>query len=613
MKKILMIQPPQFEPTTPYGAIPLLRAQLDKAGFETHIIDLNIKFYHEVLKPTSLKQALETAKKDLAELEKIHQHTDFDLLKETGTYEQKMSAYKYVAIKEFFEKHSHEIPAVFDEIDCAVKTMKDPELFYDPEALPHARHIITVALQLASLPYAPNELSLYNYYLHPDFILDWKWVKEMAEDDSTNMFYDYLHDYCQSIANDGYDIVCISMIDLSQLVATFTLSHFIKQYTGATVIVGGSYLTQIAQDMMPHTDIFTDYIDYLSIGNGEIALPELCKVLEANGNPEEVFHTVFYSPQKKKVINTGFAETLFDMNSLAYPDYTGFDFGDYFTPEPVFPIELSKGCYWGKCSFCDYAFGQQHYAPKTIEHIIDEFRYYVDRYGATKFIIVDECIPPAFYNRLATAIIEADLHIHFYSFARLENAFTKEVLQNIYNAGARMLLWGYECASPRVMKLMNKGIDVENRMKILRDARDVGIWNDALILFAYPTETMDEIEQTIEVCKSNTYEICSCSFTEFKMKKHSAISKKVGVNGVHKLESAGELFPLYKDTIDGPDPAERRILRRKIQFEFLDKNQHRLWPVVSADFDHVMLYVAKYGVDFVNGYRSKNRVAPEFR
>ena len=66
----------------------------------------------------------------------------------------------------------------------------------------------------------------------------------------------------------------------------------------------------------------------------------------------------------------------------------------------------------------------------------------------------------------------------------------------LYKAGARLFLWGYECHSPRIMEMMNKGIDVEKRLDILSDARDAGIWNNGLFIFGYPTETIDEIRDT---------------------------------------------------------------------------------------------------------------------
>ena len=613
MKKVLMVQSPQWCPTTPHLAIPLLSAQLKAAGFETDIIDLNIKFYNEILTEKNLQKAYCAAKEDLERLEIVHQNTDFDEIKKIGNYTQKTSALKYLTLKKFFKQYEKEIPSLISAAEHAVRVMKDPALFYDPESLHAAKHTIHLALRLASMPYAPNEIDLHNYFLNPAVNLDWENIEKQVDDKSVNMFYDFLKSYVNRFAEASYDIICVSLTDVSQLVAVFTLMKLLKAHTNATVVLGGNYATQISQNIIQYPQIFGQYFDYLSIGNGETALPILCKALDHQCEIETVPNLIYYSEKYNKIMDTGFSCAPFRMDALAFPDYTGYDFDDYFTPEILFPIELSKGCYWGKCTFCDYAYGQQEYSPKAIERIIRELKYFAERFGATKFVFVDECIPPAFYNALADAIIEAGLKIHYYSFARLEKGYTKEVLQNLYKSGARLLLWGYEAQSERVMKLMNKGIDIKNRLQILRDSRGAGIWNNGLFIFGYPTETMEEMQMTMDFVNAHRWEIPSCSFTDFKLKKHSILSEEVGKNGVYSLESNGDFFSIYKDKIEGMEPMERREFRRKFQFDYLEKNAHSLWAVISADFEHLLLYLAKYGCDYVSAYRSEKRIAPEFR
>ena len=613
MKKILMIQPPQWYPITPHLAVPLLSAQLKAEGFNTHIIDLNVKFFNKLLTEKNLFEADKKARQDLKRLEIVHKDTDFEAVKKDGSYEQKACALKYLSLKKFYEEHGREIPDLIKSIEHSVRVLKDESLFYNPEALPAAKHNIRLALRLASMPFAPNEIDFDNYFVNPILNLDWKNIKAQVSDRSVNMFYDFFEEYARSFSKCDYNIICIALTDLSQLISVFTLARLLKENTDCAIVLGGNYATQISADMVSHEEIFRDYFDFLSIGNGEKALPALCRALDEKGDLEQVPNIIYYSTEKKKIINTGFSCAPFKMDSLAYPDFTGYDFKEYFTPEPIFPIELSKGCYWGKCTFCDYAYGQQMYSPKAIPRIIDELKYYVDTYGATKFIFVDECIPPVFYNKLASAIIEAGIKINFYSFARLEKGFTKPVLENLYNAGARLFLWGYECESLRVMKLMNKGIDAERRLDILRDSREAGIWNNGLFIFGYPTETLEEIRQTMDVISNNRDIILSCTFSNFALKKHSKLVEEIGDNGVYDYSSNGEFYTVYKDKIAGIEQMERRALRRDFQFDFLEKNANALWSVVFSDFDHLLLYLSKYGCDYVSAYRSENRVAPEFR
>ncbi len=611
--KILLIQPPQWYPVSPHLAVPLLKAQLSKAGFKAKAIDLNVRFFNDILTDENVLAADRQARDDLARLKEDCEAADLEKAAREGSYEEKTKLIKYFSLKKFYQEHGGEIPYIASHTDWAMHAIKTPEDFFVPETMANAMHILRLALRVLSMPFAPNELDLDNYFANPLFKLEWNAIKAQVHDRSVNMFYDYLENAVKQFGAEQYDAICISLTDLSQLIPVFTLMYLIKQHISSKVLLGGNYATQIYEDMMRHTDIFTDYVDYLTIGDGELSLVELCEFLDGKRPIDSVSNLVYYNREREEIVSHGFSCLKINMDDVAYPDFSDYDLSLYLNPEPTFALQLSKGCYWGKCSFCDYHYGQQGYHPKHIDRIIDELRYYVAAYGATKFMFVDECIPPVFYNQLALAIIRSGLKIHFYSFARLEDGFTPEVLKNLYDAGARMFLWGYECESLRVMKLMNKGINAERRMEILTDARNAGIWNNGLFIFGYPTELPEEIEDTMAVIRNNRRVIPSVTLSNFALKKHSLLKEHIGENGVLSYEENGEFYTVYRDTVEGVASQDRRTYRRDFQFDFLDENANSLWAVVFSDFDHLLLYLAKYGCDYVNDYRSDKRIAPEFR
>ena len=612
MSDILLIQPPQWYPVSPHLAVPLLKGQLKNAGFDVHAYDLNVEFFNHLLTREMAEKCDAKAREILAVSSEEYKNADISEIEKNGSYDEKTHCLKYLTIKKFYEDYADEIPFVIENIEDAVRVMRDKEDFYVPEKLSRAKHIIRLALRLVSMPYAPNEIDLDNYFANPLLNLDWNNIKIQSQDRNVNMFYDYFDRYTDEIEAESYKIISICMTDLSQLISVFTLASMLKEKTDAKIILGGNYATQIYEDMMKFDEIFISYFDYLAIGDGEKSLPQLCSYIMGEGDLSSI-PGIVYMDESGTVVSTGFSCEIIDMDELAYPDFSDYDFSKYFTPDPTFPIQLSKGCYWGKCNFCDYAYGQQGYGPKHIGRIIKEIRHLVKNYRASKFIFVDEAIPPKFYNLLATAIIEAGLKINFYSFARLESGFTPEVLENLYRAGARLFLWGYECESPRIMEMMNKGIDVEKRIEILTDSQEAGIWNNGLFIFGYPTETLDEIRQTMAVIRENRDIIQSCTLSNFALKKHSLLKDTIGENGIVGYSENGDFYTVFKDVVDGVSQSDRRTLRRDFQFSFLEENAHSLWSVVFSDFDHLLLYLSKYGSEYVSSYRSEERVCPEFR
>ncbi|MEE0981598.1 MAG: hypothetical protein U0K91_07925, partial [Acutalibacteraceae bacterium] len=391
MSDILLIQPPQWYPVSPYLAVPLLAGQLKKAGFNTKAYDLNAEFFNYLLTKDMAADCDIRARQTLEKLSCEYENADIREIEKTGSYDEKTRCLKYLTIKKFYDEHGEEIPYIIENVEKAVSVTRDKEEFFVPEKLTEAKHIIRLALRLVSMPYAPNEIDFDNYFANPLLNLDWSNIKIQAQDRNVNMFYDYFDKYTDKVKSEGYSIVTIAMTDLSQLVSVFTLASMLKEKTDAKIILGGNYATQIYEDMMKFDEIFISYFDYLVIGDGELALPKLCSYIKGEAELTLVPNIV-YMDENGCVVSTGFSCEKIDMDELAYPDFSDYDMSKYFTPDPTFPIQLSKGCYWGKCNFCDYAYGQQGYSPKHIGRIVKEIKHYVKTYHASKFIFVDEAI-----------------------------------------------------------------------------------------------------------------------------------------------------------------------------------------------------------------------------
>ncbi len=609
--KILLLYPPQWTPNSPYLALPLLSAQLKKHGYETEIKDINIEFFNHILTKSNLSKRLDEAKVIFNKLrnEIAEKYPEAEKNFNTYSYEEQTMLLKFRRIAEILSgKPSPE--ETVNNAENAVAVLKSKTSFYDPEKLFDAKRTVQEALKIASLPFSPNEIIYDNYFGNPLLKMDWVNIDLQCKDKSLNMFYDYFEAEAEKINQGDADLICLSVPDLSQLIPALTLSRIIKQKTQIPVAIGGNYITQNKGDFANHPEIFGEYCDYLTVGDGEKSIVDLAEFIEKKRSINEVANLMFKS--ENKVTCNPPAEEL-DFTQVAYADFDGLDFSLYFSPETVIPMQLSKGCYWGKCTFCDYYYGQQCYDTKKIPDVINEIRHFMNKYGVKHFLFIDEAIPPKYYNQLANAIIENNLEVYFYSFVRLEKGFTREVLDNLYKAGFRIGLWGYEAWSERVMQMMNKGIDLSERIRILRDAREAGIWNNALFIMGYPTETREEIEKTISVMYEHRDIISSCTPSNFSLKKNAILMKFIGTNGLLGFETNGEFYTVYKDKIDGIPQWERREIRRQFHTDYIEANKHCLWPINYSDTDHILLYLSRYTCDYVAGYRSERNICLQFR
>lgn len=604
-KKILFVLPPEWIPSNPYLSLAVLKGELEKAGYEADTVDLNIRFFNRILTRDCVLEMMQRAEKDLYSLREIF--PDTEVASERFAFmdaSEKTKLIRLMKLEELYSEGFEKAEKTANEIEKAVSVMKDNESFFDPEKLFRAKGIIKNALRYVSSPFAPSEICYDNYYPNPVMGLDYEGIKAQSLDEKDNMFVSFFRDEIEKAELWKYDAVGISVVDLSQLVPAMTLGRIIKEkYPRIHICMGGNYITKTFNNLDSQPDFFSLFADTLLTGDGEISCVEWAQFINGEKEIGSVHSLTFCEDGK---VRHNEKAPLLDMDALAIPDFDDYDFSLYLTPckETIIPIQLSKGCYWGKCTFCDFFYGQQSFDIKSVDRAIAEIKNAVEKYGISKFTFVDEAVPPEYYNELSLAIIREGLRINFYSFVRLENGFTLEVLSNMKKAGGCMFMWGYEAQSHRIMKLINKGIDLDNRLNILKNSADAGIWNHCTFLLGYPTETMEEIESTIDIIKNRKDVVNSCTPSNFSLKEKSMIIKNLHAFGIDGAKKNGDFHISYSDVVTGGiTMKERKEIRHSFQNDFLNETARHLWTLTFYDIDHLFLYTARYPVGFIMNYR----------
>ena len=597
MKKGLLIQPPQWIPTAPHLAVPLLAGILRQKGLAADAADLSVRFYDWFLSADHLKAAA-------GKIEEIAADETYGVsapeLPAAETARLRRSA-----VLDFLKDGSFNADVFAAQAEGAVKVLRDGTAFYDPARLFDPKEKLSYTLRTASLPYYPARLAFDTYYGNGIYGYTWEALRAQAERPGDNLFYGFLKMQADRIADEAYAWIGISVTDLSQLLAAVTLGRLIKKASPKTpVLFGGNYLTQIRTDIEACPEFFDFCCDAVSFGDGERVFPLLVQRCLSGLSFEGVPETAFLKDGR---VCVGVPDPVgFDIDATAFPCFDGYDFSLYLAPEPVFPVQLSKGCYWGKCAFCDYFNGEPCFYAKSVSRAADELQYCTEACGARAFFIVDEALPPAYLSALADEILRRKLKLCFYAFARLEDSFTPEVLSKLRTAGALLLMWGYEAASPRVMRLLNKGIDPENRLSVLRRAADAGIWNNGLFIIGSPTETADEAYATLDVIKKNLSLFHSVTLANFNLTRNAAMMHAPEKYGVGAVRQSAFLKKL-DDASEGMSVTERLRLRAEFDRALTGLRRGRPWTTVYSDFDHLLLYLARYGRSVTDSIRLPDR------
>jgi hypothetical protein len=214
----------------------------------------------------------------------------------------------------------------------------------------------------------------------------------------------------------------------------------------------------------------------------------------------------------------------------------------------VLPFQLTRGCYWGQCTFCTHHMAQGlGYSVAQTASIGDKLAYLVDRYQTSRFYFVDEAIPPAKLREIPTAIRDQQLALQWMSECRLERSLDRKAFDQLAASGCRLLLFGLETGSQRVMDLMKKGTKIPDAQRCVRDCAEAGIYTGLFLMFGFPTETIDDALETYRFVHANRPWIDNIGTSVFTLTAESPIAANPAAFGLTVKAESFRGRPLKED------------------------------------------------------------------
>jgi hypothetical protein len=357
-----------------------------------------------------------------------------------------------------------------------------------------------------------------------------------------------------------------------QLVPAILLARLIKEKSPSTrVILGGPTMSLMSQHDLELLIAQNPCLDAVVRFDGELPLASLCEQVR-NGlwEPLLISNVSAMSVEGEvKHIAPGPGQ---DMKALPAPEYDSQILNQLANPE--LGVLQARGCYWGKCSYCDFIElydGSRKYRGRSGDVFIDELELLIERHGIRKFALITESIPPAFARRISTLILERGLEVKWDTFAMVDRKFDVDLLDLMVRAGCSTLFVGMESMNTRVLKLVNKSADREENIRFLLDAKKVGMNLRVNLIPDLPTTTYDEALASLNDIAE--YKDCVEGFAifPFEATRSSAIGRnpeKFGLTIVGKAVSFGKAeFPLNHLTNEDRSMTleQRREIHRRYQ------------------------------------------------
>lgn len=334
-------------------------------------------------------------------------------------------------------------------------------------------------------------------------------------------------------------LVGVSVPFPGNLYSAFRCAQWIKEnYPEIKIAMGGGFPTTEFRSLSDPR-VF-EFFDFITLDDGELPLElVLSNVLEKKDSSKNQFKRTFLLDKGKVTFKNTVEIVDYKQSGIGTPDYSDLLLDQYISvieiANPMHSLwsngrwnklTMAHGCYWGKCTFCDTSLNYiKAYEPVAVNILVDRIEKVIEQTGNKDFHFVDEAAPPALMKALAIEIIKRKLKITWWTNVRFEKSFTMDLCVLLKKSGCIAVSGGLEVASDRLLKLIQKGVTVEQVARVNKNFTEAGIMVHAYLMYGFPTQTVQETIDSLEMVRQMFEQgiIQSGFWHQFALTAHSPI------------------------------------------------------------------------------------------
>jgi len=341
------------------------------------------------------------------------------------------------------------------------------------------------------------------------------------------------------------------------------INNAIKEYHTATTIIGGPHVTFLPFEGIEHFDV-------VFRGEADNSLVQYIKTSDnkTKGAWIKDGNTIYMNE----------LDDLPDVRKLPWPDHDLFNLHmDKKITWSKLPINTygtfmtARGCPF-KCTYCyskgmqDLYCGQKYNRHRNIHNVIMEIKYFSDRYNMDALYIIDETLTTN-KKRIIDFCKEYKevVNIPWHCETR-PNAVNEEVLSAMKDAKCETVMMGIESGSDRIRNgLYKRNLSEEQIIFAFKTAKKVGIQTSAFNICGAPTETIEEMRETIDLNKRCSVDMGKmtifnafpgselwdyCNNNGYYIRKQYPKNYYIDSNFQHDTLSIKQLIDLRKEYVD---------------------------------------------------------------
>lgn len=485
----LLLQPPPGDLTGPYPALCYLKSSAAEKAYHVDVRDLNIEAFYHLSKKKQVQQLVEQATEELRKLELKGVLNP----REQRHYHSLLSSSLGVGLN----------TAIQDQVAAY---FKQPKYFYDYRSYKKGCRLLDAFYRLLSAVHYPTEVTASEYPTATQLKTMSKVLEQCQR--AVNPYIRFYEDVLiPQIAARNPPVIGISMVFASQSVQALVLGYLLKKrFPNSHITLGGAYLSQWVMNMeAPQLAELFRCADTVICGEGETSFTILLERI-ANGEAlDDIPNLIHYQANTGEI--SRFDKLIYtDVPTQPPPDFSDLDLSNYLVPETIIPYSISRGCYWGRCIFCQNRYGDhqmRRYQTVPVDKAIAEMTALSERYHTRHFNFSNDVIDPAYLKAFSQAAIDSGKSFIWNTDLRAEKAFTKNRCKLMAKAGLNAVAVGFESGCQKTLDAMDKGNRVEVTKSVLKNLYETGIATQVMGIFGFPGETEKDGEQTVRFLEEN--------------------------------------------------------------------------------------------------------------
>ena len=552
MKDLLLITPPFTQLNTPYPATAYIKGFLNTKNISSYQIDLGIEVILELFSRDGIQKVFDNE----INLQNISEN-----------------AQRIFALRDEYLKTIDQVilflqnknPTLARQI-CSMNFLPEASRFNQLDDMEFAfgnmglqdkaKHLATLYLEDLSDYIVENVDSDFGFSRYAERLGKSanSFDELYAKLNSNQTFIDdftlkILHEKLESVQP---KLVCFSIPFPGNLYSAFRSAKFIKEnYPHIKTAMGGGFPNTELREIKDQR-VF-EFFDFITLDDGEVPLELVYEnVCQSERSEEFQFKRTFLIENQEVTYKNNSAKHDYKQSEIGTPDYTDLQLDKYISvieiANPMHSLwsdgrwnklTMAHGCYWGKCTFCDISLDYiKIYEPISAKILVDRMEELIKTTGETGFHFVDEAAPPALMREVALEILRRNLVVTWWTNIRFEKSFTQDLCFLLKLSGCVAVSGGLEVASDRLLKLIDKGVSVDQVAKVTKNFTEAGIMVHAYLMYGYPTQTVQETIDSLEMVRQ-LFEmgiLQSGFWHQFAMTAHSPVGQNPEEFGVTPIK-----------------------------------------------------------------------------